>query len=395
MDPNPGTVKSGAAFALTVVLAVASITLAALAHDLRSVFDGLLLAVAVAFGAVGFVIARRRPENAIGWLLLGAGILFALHGVATAYLVDDFRRHGGALPAVRLALALQPAWVGGMTCTGLAVLLFPDGRLPAPRWRLPLAVYVAVGSWFLIWFSTAEAALPLGNGFQINAAGNYSGSAHGFPGTAAALAWVSAPAFLCFLGAFVIHQARSWRTASGERREQLKWLLSGGAISVVAIVVVVFANDTPSLRVVTDSAATGLAALPLGIGVGILKYRLYEIDQLISRTISYLLLTGLLAVVFVGVVALATDVLPFSSPVGVAASTLAAAAIFNPLRVRLQRIVDRRFNRARYDAEATVEAFARRLREAVDLDSVQAGLLESVAVAVEPVHLSVWMRQTR
>jgi hypothetical protein len=126
--------------------------------------------------------------------------------------------------------------------------------------------------------------------------------------------------------------------------------------------------------------------------VGILKYRLYDIDRLISRTISYALLTGLLAAVFVGIVVLATDVLPFSSPVGVAASTLAAAGLFNPLRKRVQHAVDRRFNRARYDAEATVAAFTMRLRDAVDLDTVRSELLHAVDRAVEPAHASVWLR---
>ncbi len=133
-------------------------------------------------------------------------------------------------------------------------------------------------------------------------------------------------------------------------------------------------------------------ALPVAMGVGILKYRLYEIDRLISRTLSYLIITGLLAGVFVGIVVLTTDVLPFSSPVGVAASTLAAAALFNPLRLRVQRLVDRRFNRARYDAEAIVAAFTLRLRDAVDLETVRSELLQAVDRAVEPAHASVWIR---
>lgn len=118
----------------------------------------------------------------------------------------------------------------------------------------------------------------------------------------------------------------------------------------------------------------------------------YEIDRLISRTISYAILTGLLAAVFLGIVALTTRVLPFSSPVGVAASTLAAAALFNPLRLRVQRLVDRRFNRARYDAEAIVAAFTLRLRDAVDLDTVSQELLSAVDGAVKPAHASVWIR---
>lgn len=137
----------------------------------------------------------------------------------------------------------------------------------------------------------------------------------------------------------------------------------------------------------------GLTALPLAMGVGILKYRLYEIDRLISRTLSYAILSALLVATFIGLVALSTDLLPFSSSVGVAASTLAAAALFNPLRKRVQRVVDRRFNRARYDAEQTVAEFAARLRDAVDLDSIQNELLHVVHQAVEPSQATIWIRR--
>ena len=136
----------------------------------------------------------------------------------------------------------------------------------------------------------------------------------------------------------------------------------------------------------------GLIALPISIGIGILRYRLYEIDRLISRTLSYALLTGLLVGVFVGLVLLTTRVLPFSSPVGVAASTLAAAALFSPLRTRLQRLVDRRFNRARYDAEATVAAFGASLRGAVDVETVLDELATAASGSLEPAHVTVWIR---
>jgi hypothetical protein len=134
-----------------------------------------------------------------------------------------------------------------------------------------------------------------------------------------------------------------------------------------------------------------VAALPIAVGIGILRFRLYDIDRVISRTLSYALLTGLLAVVFFGLVLVTTRLLPLSSPVGVAGATLAAAALFAPLRQRTQRIVDRRFNRARYDAEATIGAFTARLRDATDLDAVQAGLLETVRIAFQPAHGSVWL----
>jgi hypothetical protein len=128
---------------------------------------------------------------------------------------------------------------------------------------------------------------------------------------------------------------------------------------------------------------------------GILKYRLYDVDRLISRTLSYAIVTGLLIGVYFGVVTLATRVLPFSSPLGVAASTLVAVALFNPLRRRVQRIVDRRFNRARYNAEATVSAFAHRVRDDVDLEVVSSEFVRAVQMSVEPAHVSLWLRPTR
>ncbi len=135
-----------------------------------------------------------------------------------------------------------------------------------------------------------------------------------------------------------------------------------------------------------------LTALPIGIGAAILRYRLYDIDRIISRTLSYTIVTGLLVAVFASVVVLATQVLPFSSPVGVAASTLSAAALFNPLRRRVQRLVDRRFNRARYDAEAIATAFSARLREAVELEVVQSEFMRAVALATEPSAAALWIR---
>ena len=134
----------------------------------------------------------------------------------------------------------------------------------------------------------------------------------------------------------------------------------------------------------------GLLALPVCIGVGILKYRLYEIARIISRTLAYAIVTGLLVGVYAGLVLLATGALPFSTPVAVAGATLAAAALFNPLRRRVQRLVDRRFNRARYDADQMVAAFSARLKDAADLDAVRADLANVVQRALEPAHVSMW-----
>ena len=132
--------------------------------------------------------------------------------------------------------------------------------------------------------------------------------------------------------------------------------------------------------------------MPFSVGIAVLRYRLYEIDRIVSRTLSYALLTGTLIAVFAGLVLLSTRVLPFSSPVGVAVSTLAAAALFNPLRHRIQHIVDRRFNRAHYDAEALVAAFGTRLRDEVDVDTVLSELANAAGRSLQPAHVSVWIR---
>jgi hypothetical protein len=187
----------------------------------------------------------------------------------------------------------------------------------------------------------------------------------------------------------VAHQVLSWRRAMGERRQQLKWLATGAAVTVIAIAV---STGVSSTSVAGEILGPGLAALPVGIGVGILKYRLYEIDRIISRTLAYAIVTGLLIGVYAGLVLLATGVLQVHSSVAVAVSTLAAAALFNPLRRRVQHAVDRRFNRARYDADQTVTAFAARLKDAVDLDSVRDVLAAVVEKALEPAHVSVWIR---
>ena len=202
--------------------------------------------------------------------------------------------------------------------------------------------------------------------------------------------WVLGVAAFCV--AAIGRQALGYRGASGIRRQQLKWFGAGSATSIACVLLLGGGAVTNSASsVVWFLIIAGLMAMPVSMGVAILRYRLYEIDRLVSRTLSYAILTALLVGTFVGLVALSTEVLPFSSPEGVAASTLTAAALFNPLRKRIQRIVDRRFNRSRYDAEATVAAFSARLRDAVEIDAIRADLLDAVHRAVQPSHASVWI----
>jgi hypothetical protein len=193
---------------------------------------------------------------------------------------------------------------------------------------------------------------------------------------------------------FIARQALSWRRSNGDRRQQLKWLASGGTVTLICLFLAgSFSNSggPKALLALLGLAWFGVAALPVSIGVGILKYRLYDIDRIISRTLAYAIVTGLLVGVYAGLVLLATQVLAVKSAIAVAAATLAAAALFNPVRRRVQHAVDRRFNRARYDADQMVAAFAARLKDAVDLDSVRGDLAGVVNRALEPAHISMWI----
>jgi hypothetical protein len=350
----------------------------------------------IAFGVIGLVVAWHQPRNPVGWLLFGVSFFFTMQTDASAVSVLDYRLHR-AVPLGRLAVLLQPTWAPAIVCAGLAVLLFPDGRLPSPRLRWPLWLFLAVaGLWQLGAFAIAVSAIA-GHSIQVDSGGNALQNSHPH-GDWAWWGYVQ-DVFFPLLGAswlaWFVWQVPRYRRATGERRVQLKWLVSGAASFVVSALFAVIApggrSGGPGL-VVEGVIFLGLVTFPICIGVGILRYRLYEIDKLISRTLSYLILTGTLVGVFAGIVLLGTRVLPFSSPVAVAASTLAAAALFNPLRGRVQRLVDRRFNRTRYDAEAIVTAFTLRLRDAVDLETIEAGLLAAVNQAVAPTHASVWLR---
>ena len=257
----------------------------------------------------------------------------------------------------------------------------------------------------MLWAYLGLGALWLGGAFAISLAAvigrhvtiDSSGGLTSLDDPAGANAWwgsvqaVFFPAVaVCWL-VWLAGQVLSYRRSSGERRLQLKWLLSGATVFIVAAIGLVWLNNpTGVLRVLDGAAGVGTLALPVSIGFGIMKFRLYDIDRIISRTLAYAIVTGLLVGVYVGLVLLATEVFRFHSSAAVAASTLVAAALFNPVRRRVQRTVDRRFSRARYDADQTVAAFAARLQDAVDLGTVHSDLLSTVGRALEPAHVTVW-----
>ncbi len=372
---------------LTALLIIAAIPLTIASHD---VSQGI---VVVPFGAVGYIVARRQPRNPIGWILLAATLAFLLSADGGSYAVLYYHRGEHGLPFPRAGVFLGAWWIWLLLLLPLPIGLFPDGRL-SRRWRRVFQAYYAGCAIAIGAISWNDATGIVARNIQVDSSGSLV--SHGSSG--GSIVNVVGPLlYVAFCIACVGRQVAGYRHSTGEYRQQLKWLLSGGAISIAGFVLAFAINNnkSPVLQALGFVSFVSVIALPVGIGVGILKYRLYEIDRLISRTISYVIITGLLVGVFVGIVVIATDVLPFSSPVGVAASTLAAAALFNPLRLRVQRLVDRRFNRARYDAEAVVAAFTLRLRDAVDLETVSGELLQAVRGAVQPAHVSVWIRPPR
>ena len=391
-------VATGAAFwrawsiwAVTIALTATAISYDAL-HPLPARLaeqsgNGLDMVVGltfiVAFATVGALLAWKKPGNPIGWLLSGSGLADALGGFSQ--LLIHF-------PQTRtLGHWLGWTWLLGLGLCVFVGLLFPAGSLPSRRWR-PVAWAAGAGlaGWilgnaFAPTIVTADPPVPNPVGVT------------GVPGKIFTAMVGGGAALMAVTGlAAVLSLVFRYRKAQAAERAQLRWLVYAGALIVVA-----FLASTLAEKVVGPGAtATNLqnavssgggALVPVAIGVAVLRYRLYDIDRIISRTLAYAIVTGLLIGVYAGSVLLATEVLRFRTPVAVAAATLAAAALFTPVRRWVQSRVDRRFNRARYDADQIAAAFAARLKDTVDLGSVRDDLTGIVSRALEPTHVSVWI----
>jgi hypothetical protein len=379
--------------ALTLALMVADFPLEAAIGTPGLSNGGIEFLFIVPFTVVGVVVARREPRNPLGWLLQAAAFLTVLATVTSDYSVFVYRFGHRGSPLGPVAVLLNCGFASGLVLLPLVILLFPDGRL-GPRWKWPLRAALLTYLAFVAG-RVSTGAVALERRVPVWGGGGVIGANHpsGFASWVTAARPVVLTAFVVLCLGSVARQVHSYRRADGVRRQQLRWLATGatGCIASLLVLISGLANSAPAA--VWVAILLGWISLPLTIGVGILRYRLYEIDRLISRTLSYAILTGLLVGLFIGVIALTTNTLALSGRVGVAASTLGAAALFNPLRRRIQRLVDRRFNRARYDAEATVDAFSARLRNAVEIDAIRHDLLDAVNRAVEPTHASVWIKQ--
>jgi hypothetical protein len=366
--------------AVGALLAVAIVMLAWLSVVSHQPGNGIIaLIIGVPSAGVGVVVARRQPGNPLGWLFLAIAGCLILSSVGGDYAFLVYRL-GHHLPLGVLGLVLYELWTPGLLLLGVVILLFPDGRLSA-AWRWVLRAYLAIYAFYLVALAVAIAAALAAQPLVVDGSGGLAAtdSPSGWFSTAQGAALL--PAVALWLAA-IGRQVLAWRRSAGDARQQLKWLAFGACLAIGGV-----ALTAAGLGL----GWFGFAAVPVAMGVGILRYRLYEVDRIISRTLAYAIVTGLLVGVYAGLVLLATRVLSFHTPVAVAASTLAAAALFNPLRRWVQRMVDRRFNRARYDADRMVTAFAARLQDATDLDGARADLLGTVRQALAPAHVSVWL----
>ncbi|MEK7327792.1 MAG: hypothetical protein AAB217_21310 [Chloroflexota bacterium] len=377
-----------AIWALALMFSILGLTLLALTRDLpfpeRWGFRGFPALLTLAFGTVGALIASRHPRNVIGWLFCVSGFLNGVQVFLEEYHVYANLAHPGTLPAgevVQWIIAWLWVWASG-TLWVFLLLLFPDGHLPSPRWRP------------IVWVSGAAlAATALVFAF---APTRYSGYRHSFVIEAPDAIW--GPVFtsiMTLLMACVLCAALSLllrlRRAQGEKRQQLKWIVYAGVLLAAV-------SPFSSINALSGLLILALLGVPAATAIAILRYRLYDIDIIIRRTLVYSVLSGALALVYFGTVVLLQQLFRAltgqQSAVAIVVSTLAIAALFAPLRRRVQDVIDRRFYRKKYDAAKTLAEFAATCRDETDLDTLTARLVEVVEETMQPESVTLWLKST-
>lgn len=372
---------------LAVVLLVATAALAVVNRQVvvpdEEPWDARLVWAVLSIPApvIGALISSRRRDNPYGWVWLVMGLGLALQLYMSEYVFLSLHRPG--VPLVGVAGILSGVgWATAYFSLPLVLLLYPTGHPPSGRWNVLLRGILLTAATTIGFgvFSPTEGVSPVRN--PIQATGVLGG----------AVETVVAVGTILVLGSTVpaaVSLVARYRSAGPTERAQLKWFLFAAVVFVVGLIVDFFWE----LEGVGEALKEGLvmALLPVAVAVAILRHRLYDIDRIVSRTVSYAVVTALLVGIYVMGVFLLQRVVPASSDLAVAASTLAAAAAFNPIRRRVQSAVDRRFNRARYDAVRTVEQFSERVRIAADATDLTTELQRVAASVMEPAHLSVWL----
>ena len=363
-------------------------------------FGVALLAVLslLVYVGVGLLLTLRLPRHPIGWLLLGVGTFIQLSVASSAYSWAAFIRTPGRLPLGEVALVMRSGWILAVGCLFLAVMLFPTGRPPSRKWYLPVGLVVMATALLMAGYSLAPRE------FQIQQAIGAQGEPVTVPNPIAIDATLGSLLPYFFLSPFTYAVyliplaaiVTRLRTALGSERQQVKWFAYASSIVVLFFV---GSSFFPAFFLTDFGAVIAIAAvdlIPVSVAIAILRYRLYDIDLLINRTIVYGATSAAIAVTFFfGLVALQAALRPFTSgsELAVAASTLLSFALFQPIRRRVQDAVNRRFDRARYNAARTVDGFADRLRDEVDLGALRADLLGEVQLTMAPAHVSLWLRE--
>jgi hypothetical protein len=359
-------------------------------------FRGSDIIFALTFSTVGAVVAGRRPQNPVGWLFCAAGLVAGIVGFAAEYSTYAVLTRPGSLP-----LGPEVAWIANwiwwllLGAVAYVFLLFPDGRLLSWRWR-PLAWLAGIGPAMMV-VGIALQPGPLEE-FPVvrNPFGLEGGSVGDLVNLLGELGVLGVLLALVGAGGSLVVR---FRRARGEQRQQLKWIAYAAALAATTLVTSIasYLLGHPAPMALAVLIICALAAIPVAAGIAILKYRLYDIDRLISRTLVYGLLTALLGATYAGVVLVLGQLFGgvTGNPPGwaVAGATLAVAALFQPARRRIQEAVDRRFHRRHYDAAKTIEAFSGRLREQLDLDTLSAELLAVVHQTMQPTKASLWLRR--
>jgi len=392
---------------MSVVLAVASLILALLnGRTLGEIFltwgpsIASLAVLTVSFSVVGALIASHRPSNLIGWVFCAAAFLQGLLSAADQYAIYALLTNPGALP-LGAELSWLEAWIWAPGLGLIVVflpLLFPDGHPPSRRWRpvgwlggLSIGL-ICVLTAIVLWPERGPALVRPG-GFPEFEGWRYA-VLEGLVGLTLQMMM-----FLAGLGAVISLLVR-FRWARGDERQQIKWFASAAALSLVWIFMFAFVVGQATLgglpeAIVALSFLLVIPSIPIATGIAILRYRLYDIDLIINRTLVYGSLTATLVAVYFGGIVLSQRLFVVltgeKSTLAVVASTLAIAALFNPLRHRVQAFVDRRFYRRKYDARKTLEAFNARLREETDLDTLSGAVMGVVKETMQPAHVSVWL----
>jgi hypothetical protein len=343
------------------------------------------LAFPLGYATIGLVLTLRRPANPIGWLYAAAGLVWSVAIPGDAWLGQLIADHrplplAAQVAAVSGEFNWAPATVLGVT---LPALLVPDGRLRSRRWRPVAAIGIAAAALVLVGGGLAPARLEdtsIANPFGLTGP---AGAVAGALAAAGTMLW--AATLVASLACVVVR----FRSSGGVERQQLRWVAAGAVAAVAGLLA---GAAVPQRTVISSILYAMVLCIPLAVAVAVLRYRLWDLDRLVSRTVTYAVVTALLVVPYLLIVPAAGRLVQGSGSLAVAAATLAAAAAFAPLRRRVQGLVDRRFNRRRYDAARTVEGFAARLRDQVDLDALSAELLAVVDHAMQPVGASLWLR---